>query len=54
LKLQKRFSVRRSAICRARDCALISNYTNHLAQTPIDPFMKGAEWNAPGKLKSAA
>src|SRR6202007_1450716 len=22
---------------------LISNYTNHLAQTPNDPFMKGAE-----------
>jgi uncharacterized peroxidase-related enzyme len=33
---------------------LISNYANHLAQTPLDPFMKGAEWNAPGKLKLAA
>jgi uncharacterized peroxidase-related enzyme len=33
---------------------LISNYTNHLAQTPNDAFMKGAEWTAPGKLKSAA
>jgi AhpD family alkylhydroperoxidase len=33
---------------------LISNYTNHLAQTPNDPFMKGAEWTAPGKLKPAA
>lgn len=33
---------------------LISNYTNHLAQTPLDSFMKGAEWNAPGKLKPAA
>lgn len=33
---------------------LISNYTNHLAETPLDPFMKGAEWNAPGKLKPAA
>jgi AhpD family alkylhydroperoxidase len=33
---------------------LISNYTNHLVQTPLDPFMKGAEWNAPGKLKPAA
>ena len=33
---------------------LISNYTNHLAQTPLDPFMKGAEWIAPGKLKPAA
>ena len=33
---------------------LISNYTNHLAQTPLDAFMKGAEWNAPGKLKLAA
>jgi uncharacterized peroxidase-related enzyme len=33
---------------------LISNYTNHLAQTPLDAFMKGAEWIAPGKLKPAA
>jgi uncharacterized peroxidase-related enzyme len=33
---------------------LISNYTNHLAQTPNDSFMKGAEWTAPGKLKPAA
>ncbi|MGH7222387.1 MAG: carboxymuconolactone decarboxylase family protein [Gemmataceae bacterium] len=32
---------------------LISNYTNHLAQTPLDSFMKGAEWKAPGKLKAA-
>jgi uncharacterized peroxidase-related enzyme len=33
---------------------LISNYTNHLAQTPNDEFMKGAEWTAPGRLKPAA
>lgn len=33
---------------------LISNYTNHLAQTPLDGFMKGVEWKAPGKLKAAA
>jgi uncharacterized peroxidase-related enzyme len=33
---------------------LISNYTTHLAQTPNDSFMKGAEWTAPGKLKPAA
>jgi uncharacterized peroxidase-related enzyme len=33
---------------------LISNYTNHLAQTPNDAFMKGAEWTAPGRLKPAA
>ncbi|HYZ23193.1 MAG TPA: carboxymuconolactone decarboxylase family protein [Rhodopila sp.] len=33
---------------------LISNYTNHLADTPNDGFMKGAEWTAPGKLKAAA
>src|SRR5262249_14786098 len=33
---------------------LISNYTNHLAQTPNDAFMKGAEWIAPGRLKPAA
>jgi hypothetical protein len=32
---------------------LISNYTNHLVQTPLDAFMNGAEWNAPGKLKPA-
>src|ERR1700746_1855656 len=33
---------------------LISNYTNHLADTPNDSFMKGAEWTPPGKLKPAA
>lgn len=33
---------------------LISNYTNHLADTPIDGFMKGVEWVAPGHLKAAA
>jgi uncharacterized peroxidase-related enzyme len=33
---------------------LISNYTNHLAQTPHDSFMKGAEWTAPGERKPAA
>jgi hypothetical protein len=33
---------------------LISNYTNHLAETPNDSFMKGAERSAPGKLKPAA
>lgn len=33
---------------------LISNYANHLADTPNDAFMKGAEWTAPGKLKAAA
>jgi uncharacterized peroxidase-related enzyme len=33
---------------------LISNYTNHLADTPNDAFMKGAEWTPPGKLKPAA
>ncbi|UEM23632.1 carboxymuconolactone decarboxylase family protein [Skermanella mucosa] len=32
---------------------LISNYTNHLAETPLDPFMKGAEWEAPGKSRQA-
>ena len=29
---------------------LISNYTNHFANTPLDAFMKGAEWSAPGHL----
>ncbi len=33
---------------------LISNYTNHMADTPLDGFMKGAEWTAPGHLKSVA
>src|SRR6201981_1877776 len=33
---------------------LISNYTNHLAETPNDSFMKGAEWNALAQLKPAA
>ncbi|MFG1243441.1 carboxymuconolactone decarboxylase family protein [Xanthobacter sp. V7C-4] len=33
---------------------LISNYTNHLADTPVDPFMKGVEWAAPGYLKAVA
>jgi len=32
---------------------LISNYTNHLAHTPLDSFMAGAEWTAPGKLSVA-
>ena len=25
---------------------LISNYTNHLAETPNDGFIKGAEWDS--------
>lgn len=33
---------------------LISNYANHLADTPLDGFMAGQEWSAPGKLKAAA
>lgn len=33
---------------------LISNDTNHFAATPLDPFMKGAEWEAPGALQHAA
>ena len=33
---------------------LISNYTNHLADTPNDAFMKGVEWTAPGALRRAA
>src|ERR1700758_2102230 len=33
---------------------LISNYTNHLAQTPNDAFIKGVEWAAPGKLQLVA
>jgi uncharacterized peroxidase-related enzyme len=32
---------------------LISNYTNHLARTPLDSFMRGAEWTPPGKLEAA-
>jgi uncharacterized peroxidase-related enzyme len=26
---------------------LISNYTNHLVDTPLDPFMKGSQWTPP-------
>ena len=33
---------------------LISNYANHLANTPNDASMKGAEWTAPGSRKPAA
>jgi uncharacterized peroxidase-related enzyme len=33
---------------------LISNYTNHIADTPLDAFMKGAEWIPPGAMRSAA
>lgn len=33
---------------------LISNYTNHMAATPLDDFMSGAEWTAPGKLRLVA
>lgn len=33
---------------------LISNYTNHLADTPNDAFMAGNEWTAPGKFGVAA
>lgn len=33
---------------------LISNYTNHMAQTPLDPFMKGAEWRSPGNMRATA
>ena len=32
---------------------LISNYTNHIANTPNDAFMKVAEWTAPGRLHRA-
>lgn len=28
---------------------VISNYTNHFAQTPNDALMKSAEWTAPGQ-----
>lgn len=27
---------------------VMSNYTNHLTHTPLDPFMKGNEWTKPG------
>lgn len=29
---------------------LLSNYTNHLAHTPLDAFMEGSQWTPPGKL----
>ena len=33
---------------------LISNYTNHLADTPNDAFMAGNEWTAPSRREAAA
>jgi uncharacterized peroxidase-related enzyme len=32
---------------------LISTYANHLAETPLDPFMKGAEWTPPAARAAA-
>lgn len=31
----------------------ISNYTNHLAETPLDPFMKDTVWVPPSKRQAA-
>ncbi len=33
---------------------LLSNYTNHITHTKLDPFMKGAEWTKPGSTRGAA
>ena len=33
---------------------LLSNYTNHIVHTQLDPFMKGAEWTKPGTARRAA
>lgn len=33
---------------------LVSTYANHLADTPNDAFMKGSEWQRPGRLAAAA
>jgi uncharacterized peroxidase-related enzyme len=33
---------------------LISNYTNHFANTPLDAFMAGNEWTPPSALARAA
>ncbi|MBV9078790.1 MAG: carboxymuconolactone decarboxylase family protein [Methylobacteriaceae bacterium] len=33
---------------------LLSNYTNHIVHTELDPFMKGAEWTKPGAQRAAA
>lgn len=32
---------------------MISNYTNHIVHTPLDPFMKGAEWSKPASAHTA-
>ncbi|MCU0730440.1 MAG: hypothetical protein MUE84_02500 [Hyphomonas sp.] len=32
---------------------VLSNYTNHLVHTPLDPFMAGAEWSKPGSSRAA-
>jgi len=36
------------------DAMILLSYMAASRQTPLDPFMKGAEWSAPGKLKPAA
>lgn len=33
---------------------LISNYTNHFADTPLDAFMAGQEWTPPAAVETAA
>jgi AhpD family alkylhydroperoxidase len=32
---------------------MLSNYTNHIVHTPLDPFMKGAEWQKPALARAA-
>jgi AhpD family alkylhydroperoxidase len=32
---------------------VLSNYTNHLVHTQLDPFMAGAEWTKPGSTQAA-
>ena len=32
---------------------VISNYTNHLAETPLDPFMKDTVWTPPAERRAA-
>jgi len=32
---------------------VMSNYTNHITDTPLDTFMRGSEWTKPGATQSA-
>ena len=41
-------------VVHSTDTKLLSNYTNHIVRTQLDPFMKGTEWTKPGLSRLAA